>query len=298
MAVWLKRLGRVLLVVLVLAALGFGYAYWRSESALRRVYELTRVNLPIDGSAQQVEYGAYLARTRGCMDCHQEDLGGGLVLDAGPVGRMYASNLTRGGLGADIDAAAFEHAVRHGVGRTGRALLMMPSADYAHFSDADVAALFAYMQSVPAVARAAEQSRMGPLGRVLFSAGKLPLVAAELIDHAAASSAKAAPTFAATAEYGGYLAQMCRGCHGETYAGGHVPGTPPEFKDAANLTPHASGLANWREADFIAAMRTGKRPDGSEIDPFMPWRQLGAMSDVELQALWAYLSTLPPQPRG
>jgi hypothetical protein len=68
----------------------------------------------------------------------------------------------------------------------------------------------------------------------------------------------------------------------------------PQAPPAANLTPHASGLAGWSEADFLASMRTGRRPDGSEIDGrFMPWRAVGQASDQELQALWKFLRSLP-----
>ncbi len=71
-----------------------------------------------------------------------------------------------------------------------------------------------------------------------------------------------------------------------------MPGTPPSFPDAANLTPAA--LGSWQLADFRRALREGKRPDGSAIDPFMPWQAMGRMSDEELAAVWAYLQTLPP----
>jgi hypothetical protein len=71
-----------------------------------------------------------------------------------------------------------------------------------------------------------------------------------------------------------------------------VPGTPPDFPDSQNLTPAAIG--SWQEADFFRAIREGKRPDGSVLADFMPWRTYAKMSDVELSALWAYLRTLPP----
>jgi cytochrome c553 len=72
-----------------------------------------------------------------------------------------------------------------------------------------------------------------------------------------------------------------------------VPGTPPDFPDAANLTPHAQGLGAWTLADFQAALRTGKRPDGRVLDEFMPWKAYGSMSDDEVAALYAYLRTVP-----
>ena len=75
-----------------------------------------------------------------------------------------------------------------------------------------------------------------------------------------------------------------------------MPGTPPEFPDAANLTPHADGLKDWTQADFVRAIREGKRPDGRVLNTFMPWPVMKQMSDTELAAIWAYLQTLPATP--
>jgi hypothetical protein len=69
----------------------------------------------------------------------------------------------------------------------------------------------------------------------------------------------------------------------------------PEAPPASNLTPHDTGLAAWSEEDFIVAMRTGRRPDGSAIDGrAMPWRAVGQASDLELQSIWRFLRSLPP----
>jgi hypothetical protein len=66
----------------------------------------------------------------------------------------------------------------------------------------------------------------------------------------------------------------------------------------ANITPHETGLSDWTEADFIRAMREGKRKDGTAISEFMPWRAYGQMSDAELRAIWAYLQTVPAVEKG
>src|SRR5262245_28509624 len=67
---------------------------------------------------------------------------------------------------------------------------------------------------------------------------------------------------------------------------------------AINLTPDsATGIAEWTEATFIQALRTGKhqgQPNGRDILPPMPWQDLQHASDRDLKALWAYLRTLPP----
>lgn len=69
----------------------------------------------------------------------------------------------------------------------------------------------------------------------------------------------------------------------------------PELPTASNLTSHDTGLAAWNEDDFIVAMRTGRRPDGSAIDGrAMPWRAVGRASNLELQSIWRFLRNLPP----
>ena len=297
----MKRLVRLvaygLLTLVVLAVGVLGVAWWRMEAALDRVYTLADVKLDVSGDPAQVERGRHLAVTRGCTDCHGDDLAGRVVIDAGPIGLYVAANLTAAGAG--MDANHFEHAVRHGVGRDGRPLRFMPATDFAGMGDDDVAALFAYVQSVPPASKPLPETRIGPLGRVLYLFDQIPvLITAEAVDHAAASAPRAAPIAAATADYGRYLASGCTGCHGERFAGGRIPGAPPDLPIAANLTPDPSGLGAWSEADFMRAIRDGKRPDGSDIDPFMPWKSLGHMTDTELRALYAYLRSLPPLPRG
>ena len=49
--------------------------------------------------------------------------------------------------------------------------------------------------------------------------------------------------------------------------------------------------AAWSEADFSTALRTGLRPDGTAINPMMPWRMTRLMTDEEISAVWAFLKT-------
>ena len=99
-------------------------------------------------------------------------------------------------------------------------------------------------------------------------------------------------------EYGRYVAAGCIGCHGTNFSGGKIEVGPPNWPQAANLTPHADGrLAKWSEAEFIKTLRTAKRPDGTELNPVMP-RLFGDMDDIELKALYKYFKTLPPVATG
>lgn len=89
------------------------------------------------------------------------------------------------------------------------------------------------------------------------------------------------------------------GCHGPTLSGGPIPGAPPDWPPARNITPdEATGIGGWTEADFVRAMREGKRPDGSSIAEVMPWRAYAAMRDDDLKALWLFLRAAAPKSFG
>lgn len=284
----------VLVLLLVLAA---GGAYALSERRLARRFTVADEAVPVAADSATLARGRHIAVTRGCADCHGADFGGTTFIDAMPFARLTASNLTsgRGGVTEGMTVADWVRAVRHGVGREGRALLFMPAQEFNSLSDEDLGALVSYLRTVKPVDRVPTANAVGPVGRALYLAGKVPLVPAELIDHTAPR--KPSPAAGRTVEYGQYLAAGCAGCHGANFAGGPIPGTPPEWPAAANLTPHASGLAAWQEADFVRALRTGRRPDGRELQPqYMPWKNFGQFTDDELAAIWMYLRSLPPQP--
>jgi mono/diheme cytochrome c family protein len=277
--------------VLVLAVLAlYALAYFRSEQAMAKTYAVSDAPLLVKRDAGTLARGQHIFATRGCGDCHGASGEGKLLFDAGPVAKVVPPNITTGGRLKGMTPDQVGAAIRHGVAANGRALVFMPSEDFHEMSDEDTAALVAYLQSLPPSANDPGPLEVRPLGRILWLFGKFPLLPAETLDHSPRQ--RAAPALAASAEYGEYLAHGCTGCHGANFAGQHVPGTPPEFPDSQNLTP--TGIGAWQEADFFRAIREGKRPDGTAIDPFMPWQTYAKMSDVELSALWAYLKTLPP----
>jgi mono/diheme cytochrome c family protein len=173
----------------------------------------------------------------------------------------------------------------------------MASEDYVTMSDADLGAIIAWARQLPAVDRELPSMRIGPVIRVMNALGKLPLPAPAIAEMPA-RYASAAPVVGPTAEYGKYLANVggCTGCHGPGLSGGKIPGGPPDWKPASNITPE--GIGSWTEADFRRALREGKRPGGVPIDTLMPWRLAREMDDVEIGALHAYLRTVPARPFG
>ncbi len=273
--------------------------------ALGAVYMITemRLNRTISGVGDPVSVpadpalameGGRLVIARGCADCHGQDMAGSVFVDEPLLGRLAAPNLTagQGGVGPLYDDAAFERAIRHGVGYDGRPLLIMPSHEYYPLSDADVGAIIAYLRSAPPVDNVLPSSSAGPLIRVLGVAGVVQLTPVDAIDE---TRGRPSATPGETVEFGQYLGGTCVGCHGQDFAGG--PSPVPGGLPVANLTPHeADGIGSWSEEEFIRALREGVRPDGTAIDPAMPWINLGKMSDTELKALYKFLRTLPPLP--
>jgi mono/diheme cytochrome c family protein len=284
-------------VVLLLALVSAGI-YAASAPRFTRTYTVSTAAPPARTDSAAVARGRHLATAIGkCGDCHGEDLGGGVLVDDPLLGRLAAPNLTvgAGGVGWAYTDSDWDRAVRHGVGPTGRPLLVMPSTEYQYLSDDDMAALAAYLRQLAPVERTVPATTIRVLGRGLFLAGRLPLVAAEDIDHA--PGPRSAPPAGPTAAYGEYLVTTggCAGCHGPNLSGtlkSDIPGAPP----APNLTP--THLGSWTDADFVRALRLGRRPDGSPIDSAMPWRYTRQMTDEEIRAVWVYLQSLPARRTG
>lgn len=277
-------------LVVVLAVAVFVASEWKVRNAPE--VEAREVAIPRE-DAEAIEHGEHLAVTRGCAECHGAELSGGVVIDDPMMGFVQAPNLTRGENGLPEDYADLDwvRAIRHGLDREGGPLLVMPSEEYWWLDDADLGALVAYLDQLPATDGLPSEIRFGPMGRLLLATNQIR-TAASIIDHD--ELPPQAPEPVVSVEYGQYIARTCTGCHGEDLAGGPIPGGPPDWPAAANLTPHEDGLGDWTEEDFVVAIQEGVRPDGTALDPVMPYSQFARMSLGELAALWLYLESLEP----
>ncbi|MGH7306776.1 MAG: c-type cytochrome [Candidatus Rokuibacteriota bacterium] len=64
---------------------------------------------------------------------------------------------------------------------------------------------------------------------------------------------------------------------------------------ARNITPDAeTGIGKWTDLQVTNAIRRGERPDGSKLFPIHPYKNLGNISDDEIEALVAYLKSVKP----
>lgn len=288
MKVWLRRLGIAAGALAALLVLALGGVYGMSASAVGTGHAGTAH--AFDASIGNAVEGARLAGLYGCTDCHAADLGGKLLVDGMPFARVPAPNLTAGRPGGALTDEQFEQAVRHGVGADGRSLFIMPSAEYTYLSDQDVASILAYLRTVPGVERELPTRSFGPVGRMVAAMGKLPLQS-ELIAADPNARHLSKPTAADPVQFGHYLTRLCIGCHGPELAG--APPINPDAPAGANLTP-AGNLEHWTLEDFRTVFRTGRTPEGKQLDPdVMPWKVIGQAQPDEIAAMWAYLQTIP-----
>jgi cytochrome c553 len=295
----MKKIALIIAVIVVLAAGAVFGALWMGDRKMSRVVGVKVVPVAYAPPDPQVlKLGKYLFESRGCGECHGMDGAGKVVVDDPNGMHVRSPDITpaKSGKVAGYTEADWVRAIRHGIDPAGRALLVMPSEDYNRMNDADFAALVAYIRKLPAGRGTPAEVRFPFIVRVLYGLGMVK-DAAERIDHRLPPSTPVA--VGATVEHGGYVANMCMGCHGESYSGGKIPGGPPDWPPAARLTPgEGNSMTRYADADaFVRMFKSGKRPDGTPIK-VMPFESLGQMNDTDVRALFLYLKSLPPSPKG
>lgn len=148
--------------------------------------------------------------------------------------------------------------------------------------------------------------RLGAIAAV----GLASAVAMILPDIARPEEARPAPLAGeALVARGEYLVRImdCGGCHtprgpegapreDAPLAGGTIGFQMPGYGIVwpPNLTPDATGLGGWTDAQIDEAIRGGRRPDGRALAPVMPWPGYAGMHDEDLAAVIAFLRSLPP----
>lgn len=258
-----------------------------------------------------LERGEYLVQgPMGCGNCHtplgpqgpvwDQDLTGRVVEDSEAF-RAVAPNLTPAGEIAGWTDAQVVTAIREGLRPDGSLIgPPMPIGMYRGLSDEDVTSVVMYLRSLPARPTAGELPK---------SEYHIPLPPA----YGPPVTSVSAPPRGATAEYGAYLAgpvAHCLECHtpmgpqgidrSRLGAGGmQFPG-PWGVSVAANLTNGPDGLAGYTDDQIATMITQGVRPDGSHMNPPMPYGYLAKMTPEDLQAVILFLRTLPAQedPKG
>jgi len=296
----LKKIGIVFGILIGLVVLANLILYTFGGSRLNHVYTIPDESIVIPSDDESLAEGKRIFQYRGCEACHGEELQGLVYLDNPAIGQVITPNLTtgEGGIGSQRTDEDLLRSIRHGVRPDGTPLLFMPSTEFYFLSDKDSGMVIAYIRSVPPVNNEMPASKLSFTGRIVMNITKeITFLPAELIPHDAPRPA--APEPGITPEYGEYLTYSCKVCHGPTLSGGEIPGFPPEWPSAPNLTSgKGSRLPTWGEEGFIEIMNTGKK-HGRTINPdYMPWKSYRHMTDDELRAVYTYLQSVQPKDFG
>jgi mono/diheme cytochrome c family protein len=134
-------------------------------------------------------------------------------------------------------------------------------------------------------------------------------VRACIIGVAAALGAPGAWAADPAVERGKYLVNLasCHDCHTPGYffgkpdmtrylggsdVGFDVPGLGTFY--GPNLTPDkATGLGGWTDAQIVAAIQKGTRPDGRMLAPIMPWHAFSQLTKQDVDAIVSFLRSIP-----
>jgi mono/diheme cytochrome c family protein len=257
-----------------------------------------------------LERGRYLVDTvMTCHNCHtpmgpngpqfDKALSGGLRFDEPPFD-VTASNITphgETGIGkwSDVDV---KKALQEGVRPTGTRLAeVMPSGYYKILTPGDLDGIVAYLRSLPAV----DNKVRDPVYKIniphqVFPGAEKPMSDAHLNDKV---------------KRGFYLVTIahCLECH--TPFG--PPGTGVDFQNSLgkggrefhgpwglstsrNITASKSrGIGDWSDAEIKRAITQGVGKDGRKLLPPMGFAWYARMSQQDLDAIVAYLRTVPPK---
>lgn len=258
--------------------------------------------------AELIARGKYLIEGPvACGNCHhsrdetlafipgKEFAGGFHIVEEG-VFDAHAANITPDpdtGIGTWSDAEIIS-AIREGKTPDGR-IIFPPMAvpTYNMMSDDDVKAIVAYLRTVPAVHNEVPESTYSIPQQAMPPAKGDP-----------------APPASDKVAYGGYIVNALAHCF-EC----HTPFTPEGMPDmtklgaggfkihlgpgievvTANITPDPeTGIGNWTDAEIKAAIVDAVRPNGGKLAPPMPYSFFKTMTDEDLDAVVAYLRTIPP----
>ncbi|MER9298525.1 cytochrome c [Mesorhizobium sp. M0621] len=305
---WLKKLVGALVVLG-----GVGAAAGWVLSAPVRLDGETLVKLGPGDAAK----GKRIFYAGGCTSCHAKpgsqgdarlQLVGGLELKT-PFGTFVPPNISqdpKDGIGAwSVEDLA--NAMLKGVSPSGEHFYpAFPYASYARMNPADIADLYAFLKTLPAVAGKAPANSLGFPFDIRRGIGLWKLL--YLSDQPVVAFPQGTPD---PVMAGRYLVEgpgHCGECHTpRDFAGGTkksewlAGAVAAEGKGIVpNITSGEGGIGNWSEADIANYLETGFTPDFDSVGGAMVdvQRNMAQLAPEDRAAIAAYLKAIPPHPNG
>ncbi len=238
-------------------------------------------------SADTVAHGERLGRVLGCRGCHGDDLTGHEWIDEPEVAVLFTSNLTR--LGASYDDAALVRAIRFGDRPGGSPLWAMPSEIFTHLSRPDMAALIAWLRTVPPNGEPHPRLVLGPRGREMIARSEIRPAPAMV----RAANGTGPPPLAEGDAFARYMIRAtCSECHGLDLAG-----SPGDGESAGR--PDLAIVSAYTRDQFRHLLRTGEPVGGRRLE-LMAQVSRGRFAHLtgrEVDAIYDYLAARAARPQ-
>ncbi|MDX8499385.1 cytochrome c [Mesorhizobium sp. VK4C] len=304
---WLKKLVGA---VIVLGGAG-AIAGW-ALSAPARLDAVATAQLGPGDAAR----GKRIFNAGGCTSCHARpgskgdarlELAGGLELKT-PFGTFVPPNISqdqKDGIGAWSEAD-FANAMLKGVSPSGEHFYpAFPYASYARMKPADVADLYAFMKTLPAVAGKAPGHKLSFPFNIRRGIGLWKRL--YLSPEPVIALPDGAPDKVLAGRYLVEGPGHCGECHSpRDFAGGVkkaewlAGAVAAEGKGVVpNITPDG-GTKDWSESDIANYLETGFTPDFDSVGGAMVevQRNMAQLTADDRAAIAAYLKAVPPHPNG
>lgn len=275
--------------------------------------------ITVELTPPRIERGKYLANyVAVCMDCHStrsKDLFSGPLMpgnfggggekfgkDMGFPGNFYSKNITPYALANWTDGEIYR-AVTTGVNKDGKALFpIMPYHGYGKLADEDIYSIIAYLRTLDPLKTNPPASEADfPVNFILNTMPAKGTPGVIPAEHDLIGRGKYLAT-----------AANCVDCHsmkdkgatvaGTEYGGGMEFVTPAGVVRSSNITgDKATGIGNWTSEDFVKRFKmyadsnyVPHKVGPNEMNTAMPWMMYAGMEEKDLQAIYAYLTSLTP----
>lgn len=216
---------RKLAIWVAIALAVIAVAVWRIEATaadmLSARHTVAAAPLRVVPMPQMTATGEKLARVNGCFSCHGRDLTGGVVFSGWFGTRLVAPNLTH--VVRNLSDAQLADAIRYGIKPDGTSLVDMPSYMFVRSSDSDIAAVIAFLRTLPQKPNDVGPTRWHFGGKAMLAMHLLPMSASR-VDHTARG-----PITTPTTPYalGRYITRsQCSACHGTNLSGEAIMSSP------------------------------------------------------------------------
>lgn len=285
-------------LMVVLSVVGIGliasiYFIHKFNNSFNKKCEIDPVMITIPTDSVSIARGLILSTE--CRGCHGGDLAGKYFFNDPKIGKIASSNLTR----AKASPTEFYtdkdwiRALRHGVGKNGKALFVMPSNSYTHYSDQDLGCLIAYLKTLTPKENSFNPPTFTKFAKILGGAGQMGESSSyNIIDHKKAKNI-AHIDKVPSKEYGLYMSNICgcTTCHKPDFKGGKsIDPVAPPVPDISK----SGNLGKWTRDQFIEVLKTGKTPEGKSLDGrYMPYTGIAAFSREEIGSIYDYIVSKP-----